>query len=118
MLALKFSSHYIFNLIKRFRLRRRRNTRENKLIPAVEKVVAHMQRQQQFIAGLAPLYAEDMKVIYDRMDGGFTAIQVANFDESGICPLSPLHQYTPQDTTSLRNISLLSRFYIEFEDQR
>ena len=83
---MKFSSHYNFNLIKRFRLRRKRNTRENNLIPAVEKVVAHMQRQQQFIAGLAPLYDEDKKVIYERMAEGFTAIQVATLTSLASVP--------------------------------
>ena len=100
MQQLKFSGHYILRLMKRFRLKRRRNTRENKKIPAEEDVRAHMSRQQQFISGLDHLYDKDgTSIIYQRVAGGFTAEQVANFDESGICPLSPDYQYAPTDTT-------------------
>ena len=64
-----------------------------------------MQRQKQFIVGSAPLYDkdEDDNIIYERVVGGFTSNQVANFgfDESGIRPWSPLHQYTSQYITHL-----------------
>ena len=84
MQQLKFSGHYILRLMKRFRLKRRRNTRENKKIPAEEEVRAHMSRQQHFISGLDHLYEKDgTSIIYNRAAGGFTADQVANFDESG-----------------------------------
>ena len=84
---LKFSGHYILRLMQHFTLKRRRKTRENKKILAEEDVRAHMSRQQRFISGLDPLYDKDgTSIMYNRVAGGFTAEQVANFESgSSIC---------------------------------
>ena len=72
------------------------------MIPAEEDVRAHMTRQQRFISGLDHLYDKDgTSIMSNRVAGGFTAEQVANFGESGICPLSPVHQYAPTSTTRI-----------------
>lgn len=58
-----------------------------------------MSQRQAFIAGTASLNDGDGNEIYPQVVGGFTDVQVCNFDESGICPLSPTHQYLPANTT-------------------
>ena len=114
---LKFSDSYITNLMKWFKLKRRKNTREDKKIPDAELVRQHMSQRQAFIAGTASLNDSDGNEIYPQVVGGFTDVQVCNFDESGICPLSPTHQYlpatSPQSQPSLREEVVAVQDYVD-----